>query len=326
MTSRKHRLGVLAASSLAVALCTNELHAQDAPAYFTGPLLTSNAATLPAGTWLLEPYLIHYASHAYYDERSGRHRQTPGTAQWQTSIPLYYGFTDRLQGQLSVGGAHAISGGAHTDGIGGTDTTLGVQYLLLAPGEDKRHPALAVAYSHRFPTGAYDRLDQNPLNAIGNGANVDTFTTLLQQYVRLPNGRPVRLRAVVSYSPPPDRVGVTGMSTYGTPHDFHGRVKLGSSLGISTAVEYSITMQWALAMDLAFNRDAASQLRGMVGYAGAATPFARRDAARYVYSLAPAVEYNFNERIGIVGGVQFSFAGRNNSAFVSPMAAINMVF
>lgn len=326
MTHPNYRRGFLLACASVSVLCVSQVSAQDSSANFTGPLLTSNAVTLPAGTWLVEPYLMYYQSNAYYDEQGNRHAQTPSTRQWQTSIPIYYGVTDRLQVQLGLGGAHAMSGGAHTDGIGATDTSLGVQYMLLAPGADKKDPAVSLAYSHRFPTGAYDRLDQNPLNAIGNGANVDTFSALLQQYVWLPNGRPMRFRATVSYSLPPSLVDVRGASAYGTPQDFRGNVRLGSSLGISTAVEYSINPQWVLAMDLAYNRDAASQLSGMIGQDDAATLFARRDASRDVYSFAPAVEYNFNDRIGIVGGVQFSFAGRNNGAFVTPMAAINMVF
>ena len=326
MTHTMHRFGFLLACASASVLCANQAIAQDSSANFTGPLLTSNAVTLPAGTWLVEPYLMYYQSNAYYDEQGNRHAQTPGSSQWQTSIPIFYGATDRLQLKLSVGGAHAMSGGVHSDGIRATDTSLGMQYMLLAPGADKKSPAVSLAYSHRFPTGSYDRIDQNPLNAIGNGANVDTFSALLQQYVWLPNGRPLRFRATVSYSLPPSRVDVRGMSAYGTPKDFRGGVRLGSSLGISTAIEYSINPQWVLAMDLAYDRDSSSQLRGIVGQGDAATPFARRDTFRDVYSLAPAMEYNFNDRIGIVGGVQFSFAGRNNSTFVTPMAAVNIVF
>lgn len=323
---RKCRIRLLATCSLSSLAWASHASAQDSPAYFTGPLLTSNAATLPAGTWLVEPYLMYYKSDAFYDEQSNRHTVSPGVRQWQTSIPIYYGVTDRLQLRLGVGGAHSISGGAHTDGIRATDTTVGAQYMLLSSGEDHKNPSVSLAYAHRFPTGTYDRVDQDPLNAIGNGANVDTFSALLQQYVWLPNGRPMRFRATVSYSLPPSPVTVRGMSAYGTPRGFLGNARLGSSLGISTAVEYSINMRWALAMDLAYDRDAASQVRGIQSQGSASALWESRSPSRDVFSLAPAVEYNFNDRIGIVGGVQFSFAGRNNDAFFTPMAAINMVF
>ncbi|HTV83972.1 MAG TPA: transporter [Dyella sp.] len=326
MMQRKCRTRLFAACSLSSLAFASHAIAQDSPAYFTGPLLTSNAVTLPAGTWLIEPYLLYYKSNAFYDEQGNRHSVSPGVRQWQTSIPIYYGVTGRLQLKLGIGGAHAMSGGAHTDGIQATDTTVGAQYMLLSPGEDRKNPAVSLAYTHRFPTGTYDRVDQDPLNAIGNGANVDTFSALLQQYVVLPNGRPMRFRATVSYSLPPDPVTVRGMSAYGTPRGFLGNARLGSSLEVSTAVEYSINQRWVLAMDLAYDRDAASQVRGMQGQGKTAVLWESRSPSRDVFSLAPAVEYNFNDRIGVIGGVQLSFAGRNNDAFFTPMAAINMVF
>jgi hypothetical protein len=64
----------------------------------------------------------------------------------------------------------------------------------------------------------------------------------------------------------------------------------------------------------------------MQGLIGTSTTFQNRSPSRSVYSVAPAVEYNFNDRFGIVAGVQFSVAGRNNDAFVAPQVAFNMVF
>lgn len=300
--------------------------ATDSTANFTGPLLTPNPMTIPKGTVVVEPYLMYYKSDDAYDAQGDSHAKASGVRQWQTLVPIYYGVTDRFQLQASFGGAHAMSGGGHTDGWGVTDTTIGAQYLLLSPGEDRKGPAVSVNYSHRFPTGAYDQLNENPLNATGNGANVDTFSLMVQQYVWLPNGRPLRFRAVASYSLPPGTVDVKGTSAYGTPQDFRGGVRLGSSLGISTSVEYSINPQWVLAMDLAYNRASSSQLKGIQGEGVSGNVFARRDPSRNVFSIAPAVEYNFNDRFGLIGGVQFSFAGRNNDAFITPMAAFNMVF
>lgn len=42
--------------------------------------------------------------------------------------------------------------------------------------------------------------------------------------------------------------------------------------------------------------------------------------------LAPAVEYNFNSRVGLIVGTVFTAAGRNASATLVPVAALNMVF
>lgn len=300
--------------------------ASDEPVNFTGPLLTSNAMPLSPGSLLIEPYLMYYSSDDAYDDQGHRYAKATGMRQWQTLVPVYYGVTDHLELQISGGAAHSMSGGSHADGFGATDTTVGAKYLLLSPDKNGDSPAVSVAYQHRFPTGAYDRLDENPLNATGDGAAVDTFSLMAQQYVWLSNGRPLRLRATVSYSLPPNAVDVNGVSVYNTPRNFHGRERLGSALGVSTSAEYSIDAHWALATDLTYNRTSPAQLTGVVGTGESATVFARRDAVQSVYSVAPAVEYNFNDRFGLIGGVQLSFAGRNNDAFVTPMTAFNMVF
>jgi hypothetical protein len=326
MTRFNRRIvGSVVSIAIATSLSSQAMASGD-PVNFTGPLLTPNPMTLPAGTLLAEPYLMYYSSGDAYNNQGQRYTKVTSIRQWQTLVPVYYGVTDRLQLQISGGGAHSMSGGSHTTGFGATDTTVGAQYLLLAPAKDGNGPALSVNYQHRFPTGAYDQLDENPLNATGDGASVDTFSFRAQQYVWLSNGRPLRFRAVVSYSLPPDNVRVNGVSVYGTPQDFHGQERLGGALGISTSVEYSIDSHWVLATDLTYNRTSPGQLTGVVGTGSNALVFARRDAVQSVYSLAPAIEYNFNDRFGLIGGVQFSFAGRNNDAFVTPMTAFNMVF
>jgi hypothetical protein len=309
---------------LAPALWCGHAMASDSSFNFTGPLLTPNPMTVPKDALVVEPYLMQYKSDSAYDDEGNEHSSGASVRQWQMLVPFFYGLTDRFQLQATVGAAHAMSGGSSTSGWGVIDTTVGAQYLLLAPGEDKRGPAVSVNYSHRFPTGAYDQLDENPLNAIGNGANVDTFSLMAQQYVWLANGRPLRFRAVASYSLPPSSVDLRGANAYasGVPRDFRGAIRLGNAFGISTSVEYSIDPQWVLAMDLAYNRTGASILKGASG----AGSLQQRNSSRDVYSLAPAVEYNFNDRFGLIGGVQFSFAGRNNDSFITPMAAFNMVF
>jgi hypothetical protein len=45
----------------------------------------------------------------------------------------------------------------------------------------------------------------------------------------------------------------------------------------------------------------------------------------HTWSLAPAIEYNFNSRVGIIAGAKLTVAGRNATALVIPVAAINIV-
>ncbi|WP_266171653.1 hypothetical protein [Dyella subtropica] len=298
-----------------------------ATANFTGPLLTPNAANLPRGLTNIEPYLVYQSSTGTYDGQGRKQDKISDSHQWQLLVPVIYGVTDRLQAQLSLGMTHAYAGGTHTDGARLTDTSAKLQYMLLAPNTDGTRPAISVAFAHRFPTGAYDRLDANPLNGTGNGASINTLALSTQHYLWLPDGRPLRWRSNLSYSLPPSSVGITGKSVYGTPADFRGHVRLGRSLGISLSAEYSIDEHWVLALDLAYDHESSAHLHGMQGQSPVmAQVVDRRDPARSVYSVAPAVEYNVNRNLGVIAGTQFSVAGRHNDAFVAPQVAVNMVF
>ena len=321
-----HRKSFLIPAALLCAMACADVSAADTAVNFTGSLVTPGASTLPQGVWDIEPYLIYTNINGYYDSQGNRHTRENALSQWQTLVPIFYGITDRVQAQVTLGAARSTTKDAHTDGLRATDTTVGLRYKLISPDANKGGPTVTVGYSHRFPTGSYDRLDENPLNGIGNGANVDTFSLLMQNSVLLGDGRPLRFRAALSYSLPPSKVAVQGSSSYDTPKDFYGHARLGNAVSISTGAEYSINAQWVLAMDLSYDRQGASQITGIKGTGATTSPFSRRDDARYVYSMAPAVEYNINDRIGVIGGVQFSFAGRNSSAFVAPQVAVNMVF
>jgi len=294
---------------------------------FTGPLLTPNAAALPKGMLNIEPYLFYTESDSVYDPHGDRHAIVSGSQQWQMLVPASYGITDRLTGFLTVGASHTSSYGHRSSGAQMTDTTVKLQYMLQAPNADGTRPAISVAFAHGFATGAYDRLDANPLNGTGSGASVNTFSFLTQQIFWLPNGRPLRWRTNLAWSPSPPQIAIDGMSVYGTPKNFHGHAAMGQAVGLSTSFEYSIDQHWVLAMDLRWDHENGTQLRGVQRYAsGDDVVIDRHDPSRWTYSVAPAVQYNFNDRFGLIAGAQISVAGHNSAAFATPQVALNMVF
>ena len=85
-----------------------------------------------------------------------------------------------------------------------------------------------------------------------------------------------------------------------------------------------------LALDLAYEHDERTTLSGFEPRppGGNSQPLRvdRDFGSGEVFTLAPAVEYNWNSRMGVIVGAIFTAAGRNASANVIPVAAINMVF
>jgi hypothetical protein len=49
-------------------------------------------------------------------------------------------------------------------------------------------------------------------------------------------------------------------------------------------------------------------------------------AAGWKFGAAPAIEYNWTSRVGLIVGARWFAAGRNAGASVTPVAALNMVF
>lgn len=296
-------------------------------AYYTGPLLTPNPANLPQGLLNIEPYLISNQVRDVYDAH-GNHHRTTHSSQLTLVAPITYGITDRIQGQLIPGMTHVRSGGLHTSGFRSTDLSLTGQYLIQRPSADGSRPAISVAWTHGFPVGSHDRLGDNPLNGTGSGASRDTLSLRMQQVIWTPSGRPFRWRANVAYGLTPNAVNIHGSSVYGTSPGFRGKADLGDSWGATWAFEYSMTPHWVLAMDLAYNWQAASRVHGTTPSLadGTRRSIDQRDGSSWVYSIAPAVEYNINGNVGIIAGVHMSVAGHNTSAFVSPQVAVNFVF
>ncbi len=102
----------------------------------------------------------------------------------------------------------------------------------------------------------------------------------------------------------------------------------GDVFTFTSAWEYSITREWVFAMDLIYQHDASTRLDGI--QADLATGDAQRIdedfGSAWRFSVAPAIEYNFTSRVGVIAGARWFAAGRNTSATITPVAAINMVF
>ena len=101
-------VSLLLASALASAsACANERSLENVN--FMGPLITPNPAGLPQGRWFLEPYLVRVDSNAHYDADGERQRSAQDSGAWAVVMPVMYGFSDRLMGQVNLSASRAES-------------------------------------------------------------------------------------------------------------------------------------------------------------------------------------------------------------------------
>ena len=289
-------------------------------AWWTGPLLASGASTLPKGRALIEPYLYDAKPYGRIDDKGKRH-SAPDADTFGSLTYLLYGVTDTFTAGVIPRFGYARAGGQASNGVQQGDFTVQGQYRLAKWKEGGRMPTVSLMLQETLPTGRHDKLDARPNDGFGSGAYATTVGLNSQTYFWTPNGRILRIRLNLAYTRS-GHADVEGMSVYGTPSGFDGRAKPGDSFNIDLAFEYSITRQWVAALDLAYQRDAATTVSGVDG-AGAA--YDRRSPVSQALILAPAVEYNISPVLGVIAGARIIPAGRNTTASVTPVIAVNYV-
>ena len=320
----------IGASALAGATSESGASPQEAidDAWWTGPLLAPNAATLPQGHWLIEPYVYDSMTYGQFD----RNRTLQGTGAAHdlgSQSYIEYGLVDRITvGLIPRLGLHESSAGQDSSDVTVGDTTLQAAFGLTQFHQGSLVPATAIVIQETIPTGKYDRLSGQTDGALGSGAYSTTVALYSQMYLWMPNGRILRTRLDVSYEAS-QWASVHGMSVYGTSSGFSGRVHPGQSVFGDLAFEYSVTKSWVLAMDFWWEHDGNTQVDG--GYVQTTTSvlppyFVGNSGSDDLLYVAPAIEYNWSPSMGVIAGARVTAAGRNVGATVTPVAAINMFF
>jgi len=298
-------------------------------AWWTGPLLAASASTLPQGHLLFEPYLFDIITYGRHDTQGDR-LSAPHENDFGSQSYLIYGVTDRISaGLIPRFGFEKSSQGPSSQGLQIGDLTLQAQYRLTLFQEGSWVPTTSFVIGETVPTGKYDRLDQHPGDGFGAGAYTTILSLYSQEYFWLSTGRILRMRLDLSYALS-SQVGLQGVSVYGTGAGFSGHAQPGDSFTGDVSWEYSATRNWVLALDVVYEHDASTTVSGSSSAASTsgapAAPVRTSSGNSWSLAVAPAIEYNFNPRIGIIAGARFIPTGRNTSISVTPVVAINMVF
>ena len=290
-------------------------------AWWTGPLLAPSAASLPQGHALIEPYVFDIVTTGHIDQ-SGAHHPAPADQEIGSLTYLLYGLTDRLTiGMIPRFFYLDPAGAPNSSGVEVGDLTLQAGYGLTRYQEGSYVPALAFVLDETLPTGRYDRLG-GASDGVGAGAYTTGISLYSQDYFWMPNGRILRARLDLTYTIS-SSVNVQGESVYATPAGFYGRAYPGDGVTADAAGEYSVTRNWVLAMDVVYQYNANTRVRG----GAPASPLLRSDSgSAYSVGFAPGIEYNWSARGGVLLGVRIISLGRNTATTVTPALAVNLVF
>jgi len=298
-------------------------------AWWTGPIVAASAATMPRGHLLIQPYLYDVRSYGSFDREDMLHHAS-GPHDVHSLTYILYGLSDRFSvGLIPQFGLAAGDPATRRSASAVGDLNLHAHYRLHAFEEGQWLPTTSLVLEEMLPTGRYDRLGTNPGDGLGGGHYTSTLSVYMQRYFWAPNGRIVRTRLDISYSHS-SRAHLEDASVYGTAQGFRGFADSGDGFVADLAWEYSATQRWVVALDVNYERDASTRIAGSypapVGNGPGRGNIEQSSGPSAAIALAPAIEYNWSGRFGVIAGVKLSVQGRNTAAYAIPVVALNMVF
>jgi hypothetical protein len=119
------------------------------------------------------------------------------------------------------------------------------------------------------------------------------------------------------------RARIEDASVYGTPDGFRGHARPGRSFFVNAAWEYSLSQRWVLALDVTYRRSHGARVRG--DGAGGSTALHLDGRSSEAFGFAPAIEYSWSPRLGVLFGTRVITGGHNTSTTITPAVAFNYV-
>ena len=289
----------------------NDLDAQGP--LFTGTLLSTRGSTLGQGHLVIMPYFYSTEFGGLYNN-SWRLQSATVTRTNIFQPYLIYGLTSRIDVEVDPQwvGNHAEN--ESTVGFG--DLPLQIGFQAFRPLGESWAPEVRIWVQETFPTGSFTQLSPTKAGLAGTGGG--SFATTLgvgaQKIFSVTEDHVFRARVNATYgfySP----VHVQGFNSYGGGFGTAGRVEPGSVTTLIIAGEYTLTHHVTIALDVSTQFVNATRFSGTAGVATNGDPATIGKGYSEVITIAPAVEYNWNQYVGIIAGPWFSVIGRNTPGF-----------
>ena len=282
--------------------------------WYTGPLITPSASLMPLGSGMIQPYLFCTDYYGSYNENR-EEVSTPNRFQLLAN-PVYIQFGVSPSVDATIGTTVSSNWQQGSNGGGFGDLTAALGFSIMQEG--LYAPKAKFTITQSFPTGKYQNLSFNGfgLNATGAGCYGTTFTAAIGKLFFWNTKHPFNTRAALSYrlNTP---IEVTNFNSYGGGYGTKGTVHPGNSFNADVGFELSINQPWVVALDVVYNCQNKTSFNGNPGVTSSGSLASVGSGFSDQLSLAPAVEYNFNAEMGLLGGVWFTVYGKNSSSFVS---------
>jgi hypothetical protein len=290
--------------------------------WYTGPLLTPSASIVPPGSFNIQPYIFYTNNYGKFDGHGHSH-DIPNLNNFNPQVVFQAGVLDFMSAIVVVQGTRNTQRGKHSTYWGDSSVSLG--FVLLKEGPYR--PALLFSVGETFPTGRYQHLNpkKGGIDATGMGSYQTKFSLNLGKVIWWVTTHPMNVRLSLNYIYPA-LVTVHDFNAYGGGHGTHGKVRPGQGFQGDIGYEYSFTQRWVFALDAVYTYNNNTTFSGHKGFSAPGVPAAVGGPFNDQLSFAPAIEYNWNENLGVVAGAWFTVWGRNSSNFFSGVFSVEYTF
>ncbi|MBX9743937.1 MAG: hypothetical protein K2X08_01860 [Chlamydiales bacterium] len=289
--------------------------------WYTGPLVTPSASMMPPGYANTQGYLFFTQDYAAFNKDRKSVSLANDTYNLNPYNNLQIGITDSVDTNLVLQTQTNWSKGDSAGGFGDLQTNIGFKIQ-----DEKLYvPKMKFSIQETFPTGSYQHLRPDGLDATGKGAYTTSFSVAITKIMFWSTPHPINTRLAMAYkiSTP---VKVHGFNSYGGGYGTHGTVHPGNQFTADLGIEVSFDQHWVLANDFVYVATNKTKFHGYPGITSTGTPATVGSGFSDNFSLAPAIEYNWSSNFGMLAGVQFSVYGRNSTNFISTIISITYGF
>ncbi len=310
--------------------------------WYTGTLLSAGADNMEKNKFNIQPTLAFRDTAVVFNKHWGQNIRE-NVFSFESVMVLQYGILTWLDLSLQGVSYYRKAENQHSFEYGDTYAQFGIQ--LMSEKKESFQPSIRLTIGESFPTGKYNNLnpDKNGLDRSGSGSYETVLGLNFGKIVYWLKNHPMCFILNLGYTYSRD-VKVKNFNTYGGGIGTKGIVKPGYVFSPILGFQFSFTQRWVYAMDFVYVRSGKSKFKGNPGVSqdvfelqtsgqiffsliAPEETFAKNGfISSYQFSLAPALEYNFNKNFGVLGGIHFSVKGKNALSFFSALISATYVF
>ena len=309
---------------VAVASLATIAHAQQPQPpqpWLTGPLIAPIGPVVPYGHFDIESYLYFTAITGVYNKSWEAVSSPENFYSLSLEIPFFLGLTSWCDINITPQISYNMVSNQSAFNFG--DLTVGFDFQLLGADFTPYFPGILLSVREVFPTGDFQYLQPRKLgaNKMGGGTFATQFDLIFYKVFHLSGLHWMSATLSAQYTVNTS-VDVHGFNVYGGGFGTRGTARPGDNFQGILSFEYSLTQNWALALDNVYTYTKETQFCGIPGISYSGTLAEVGCPSSEQFSIAPAIEYNFSSEFGIIGGCWFSILGRNSAVFQSGIVNI----